>query len=183
IHGSRGEWGELAAALQSALGAKNDTAREALLRLELGCILDEKLNQREEAARELERGLLADRANPELLSALARLYDAMGAWEKLIEILRRRASGEGGGGLPQALVEIGRVYDDKLGDLVKAREALEQAVHLDPTRRDALSQLRSIAERRADWREAVALALREEKLITDARERAALLFAVGNLLV
>src|SRR5262249_56331906 len=82
-----------------------------------------------------------------------------------------------------ALCDIGRIYDDKVGDLAGAREAFEQAVHLDPTRRGALSSLRSIAERRADWREAVALARREEKLLTDPRERAALLFSVGNLLV
>src|SRR5262249_50421928 len=135
IYTERAEWKELGKLLHEVIETFAGTPREPILRLELGRLLEEKLDNREEAGRELERGLAADRSNRDLLAALARLYESLGAWEKLIETLKRRAGAEHGG-LAQALCEIGRIYDEKLSELVKAREAYEQAVHLDPTRRD-----------------------------------------------
>jgi tetratricopeptide (TPR) repeat protein len=182
IYVGREAWQELAVLLRETLAViGKDTAREATLRLELGRLLEQRLAQPEEAAREYERGLTADHKNAELGTQLGALYESTGSWDKLIETIRRQAA-SGGAGLAQALVDIGRVYDQRMSDGTRAREAYEQAIHLDPKRRDALAALRSLAERRGDWREAVALARREERLSTDPHERAALLLAAGAIL-
>src|SRR5262249_6058295 len=136
---------------------------------------------RDEEGREHERGAAAERTRAPHLAALAGLYESLSAWDKLIEIIRRRAAA-GHGGLAQALVEIGRICDQRLGDAGRAREAYEQAVHLDPSRRDALAALRSLAERRAELRGAGALGRREGKVVSEARERAALLVATRTAL-
>src|SRR5262249_55621391 len=136
---------------------------------------------RDEEGREHERGAAAERTRAPHLAALAGLYESLSAWDKLIEIIRRRAAA-GHGGLAQALVEIGRICDQRLGDAGRAREAYEQAVHLDPSRRDALAALRSLAERRADWREAGALGRRGGKPGSEPRGRAPPLGALGAVL-
>jgi tetratricopeptide (TPR) repeat protein len=181
IYTQSGDWLALAKLLRTVIGATaKDPAREATLRLELGRLLERKLGRPEEAAAEYERGLAGNRGNAELIEALDAVYESMGEWEKLIEVLRRRASEHGG--LPQSLVDIARICHEKLSSPVRAKELYEQAVHLDPNRRDALFALRRLAEERGDFREAVALLRREEKIVQDSKERASLLCTLGTLL-
>jgi tetratricopeptide (TPR) repeat protein len=198
LHQTRGDWRALADLLEATLAAPREThrngqaepaggplagdpAREVALRIELGQLLANRLDEPARGAAELERALALDRANEEVLTTLGLLYEDLEAWDKLIELHRRRAAA-GRCSLAEALVAIGRIYDARLAEPTRAREAFEQAVHLDPARRDALAALRSLAERREDWMAAVSLGRREERMVTEPHERAAVLAAVARVL-
>jgi tetratricopeptide (TPR) repeat protein len=183
ILGKRGKWGEKASLLRDQIAKENDPPELGRLHLELGRLLLDKQQDNEAAASHFELALELSSGAAEILPLLRQLYESLGRWDLLVELIRRRATAES---IPAneralALCEIGRIKDEHLGDTQGAKEAYEQALHLDPSHRQTLLALRNLSSTAENWKDLVALARRELTLTEDDAERARLLVEIGEI--
>jgi len=183
ILGKRGKWREKAALLREQIAGETDPPELGRLHLELGRLMLDKLQDNEEAASHFELALELSSGAAEILPLLRQLYESLGRWDLLVELIHKRAAAEGISSAERALAlcEIGRIRREQLGDLQGAKEAYERAIHLAPEHHEALRALRSLAATQEQWRELVALSRRELQLTEDDSERARLLVEIGEL--
>lgn len=184
IYTKRGKWREKTALLREQIDAENDPPELGRLHLELGRLLLDKMDDSETAAGHFEQALELASGAAEILPLLRQLYESLGRWDLLVELIRKRATAESVSNTERAiaLCEIGRITADQLGDPVGAKEAFERAIHLDPNHRPALAALRALATARKQWRDLIALARRELQLTEDPAERARLQAEIGEIL-
>jgi tetratricopeptide (TPR) repeat protein len=183
ILGKRGKWGEKANVLHEQIARETDPPELGRLHLELGRLLLDKQGDSEGAASHFELALELSSGAAEILPLLRQLYESLGRWDLLVELIRRRATAEG---IPAneralALCEIGRIKEEQLSDLKGAKEAYEQALHLAPSHRPTLTALRDLSSTSENWKDLVALARREVALTEDESERARLLVEIGEI--
>ena len=181
--GKRGKWREKANLLREQIAAENDPCELGRLHLELGRLLLDNLQDSEGAASNFEVALELSTQAAEILPLLRQLYQSLGRWDLLVELIRRRATAENITPTERALAlcEIGRIKEEHLADLPGAKEALERAIHLDPSHRPALTALRRLASSQQQPRDLVALSRRELLLTEDSVERSRLLLEIGEI--
>ncbi|MCC6746642.1 MAG: tetratricopeptide repeat protein [Deltaproteobacteria bacterium] len=185
IFARRGAWRELALLIGEQIGVESDPLELARLHLDMGRLLLERLNDPETAATHFEQALELDAGRGDILPLLRRLYTALGRWDLLVALIRRRASADELPPLERAaaLCEIGRICAEQQSDVEGAKEAFERAVHLAPTYRPAVTAVRQLALAQQQWRDAVAAARLELKLIEDPAERTELLLQTADILL
>lgn len=159
----------------------------AALLSRIALLSEEKLNKPDDAlaayreALRLDPADVANRSNVErIATALGRFEDLAAAWEEAF-----RATDEDNLALRGELLRrAAELYDDKLADPARARDAWKRLLDLDPTSLDtakpaavALSRLYQQARRWADLIDV----LRRQAEWAQGEERKALLFRVGGI--
>lgn len=120
--------------------------------------------------------LNVDERNTSALDALAERYESMNRWNDLIGVLHRKAAiGEDIAARKELLRRVAHLWMEKFGNPNKAIEPLEQILEVDPTDREALTQLKEIYERRRNWRGLLGLVERELELMPLDQRRPRLL--------
>ncbi|MEP7123997.1 MAG: tetratricopeptide repeat protein, partial [Byssovorax sp.] len=135
----------------------------------------------ERAIRAYRSALIEDPRDAEALDGLARALTAGQRWQELTEVLEQRAAGLEGDAARADQARAARIYDEQLGDPVRAITAwiaLRARYGEDPESADTLAAL---LEKTSRWSDLAAL-LEHEAAITEATSRGADLWVrVGDL--
>ncbi len=158
----------------------NNTALELSLLVQIGEILDEKLDDPERATDIYERVLYTDSEHTRALSALSRLYEAKSDWEKCIEVLNKAASsGKGDKDEAEVHYRLARLYLNQMEDKERAAEELRVAVRQDPSHMEANRELMKYCKSTGDYQGLLESLLREEENADDKAEKVALLIEIA----
>lgn len=140
------------------IGIVYDAATRVELCYRVAEIYETQLMDDGYAEQSYREGLKLDSGHRPTLEALRSLYERQANWQGVIETLKQaqqstRELNEQAG----FLAEIGRVYDERLDDMVSAIRYYEQAQELDPSRTDAAEPLIDVYMRERRYERALPL--------------------------
>jgi tetratricopeptide (TPR) repeat protein len=150
-------------------------AERATLLRTLAAVLDEQLDDAEGAFEASARVLDEEPGNLEALARMARIDEAAGRFERLLQTLSYRAEIGPPAERAGTLARMGAVADRELGDLDRAAEYLGQALDLAPGDAAALDALCDVYDRAQRFRDLVEL-LRGRAIAESAADVRAELF-------
>lgn len=147
-----------------------------------GEVLDEHLNDRDEAIARYRRALEKDPRHVPTLSSLGRLYYAAGRWNDLLEVygqeLRLTSGKNRRVALLQKMAEISR---DRLGSDEDALHYHREAIKVDPGHAPSLQELARQLRERGAWEELVDVLELQLRNSGAARMRARAAFLLGQV--
>ena len=141
----------------------------AALRMRLGRVFAQELEQREDALAQHEAILAEDSEHTEALGAMARIYEAQERWDELMEIYQRRLELVS---TPEERVTtlhgLARIAEYQANDVARALETYLEAYELIPDHEPTLIELHRLYADGEQWEELVGVITEEIELI-DAR--------------
>ena len=147
-----------------------------------GEVLDEQLDDRDEAISRYRRALDKDPRHVPTLSSLGRLYYAAGRWNDLLDIygqeLRLTSTKSRRVALLQKMAEISR---DRLGSDEDALRYHREAIKVDASHTPSLQELARQLRERGDWKELVDVLELQLRNSGTARLRARAAFLLGQV--
>ena len=147
-----------------------------------GEVLDEQLDDRDEAISRYRRALDKDPRHVPTLSSLGRLYYAAGRWNDLLEIygqeLKLTSAKSRRVALLQKMAEISR---DRLGSDEDALRYHREAIKVDPAHAPSLQELARQLRERGDWEELVDVLELQLRNSGASRLRARAAFLLGQV--
>lgn len=163
-------WGSLAQAYGETLAENlrlEDSARRQML-MHHAQVLDERLDQIEEARDVYREVLIYDELDPVANDALDRILTRLEAWEDLVLLYQRRAMLEEEPSRGVALLyRVATVFEEILRDPDRAMEAYRQVLEADGGERDAVRGLERLYKQEARWRDLADLYRREASAAED----------------
>ncbi|NLN63539.1 MAG: tetratricopeptide repeat protein [Myxococcales bacterium] len=159
-----------------------DVDEELTHLVRLGELAMDHLGDSVRATEMYERVLERDPEHTRALSALARLYEADGDWDRVADILRRAAAtSRGGEDAAEVHYQLARLNEQRLDNPEEALAELKKAVAFFPGHIAANRALADISRRNEDYPELVAAIEREEAVTTDTAQKTALLLELSGL--
>ncbi|MBN2718541.1 MAG: tetratricopeptide repeat protein [Deltaproteobacteria bacterium] len=151
---------------------RDDVGTELKLLVQMGEILQERLDDAMRATEIYERVLERDSNHTRALSALAKLYEADGDWDKVAEVLNLAAQ-TGGAGEDAAEVHyrLAVLNEQHRDDMDAAIASLQTAVSLHPSHWQANARLAEICRERQDYQGLLETLLRQVATIDDAASK------------
>lgn len=147
---------------------RGDGSTELRLLVQSGEILQEKLNDSVRATEIYERVLERDPNHTRALSALAKLYEADGDWDKVSEVLNQAAeSGGGGEDAAEVHYRLAMLHESHLDDADGALASLTKAVSLYPGHLLANEKLAEIYRQNGDYVNLLEALMRQEMEMDD----------------
>lgn len=142
-----GDAESLASILASTFEGTEDPLEGAAIALDLGKIHRRDLGDEETAATWYEKALELAPGHPAALSALEALYEKRGAWDDLIRIEETilRSDAAGPPRKKAICVRLGKIYEDRLGQLDMALRCYKSALEFDPRSLGALRGVQRVA--------------------------------------
>ncbi|MFO7177475.1 MAG: tetratricopeptide repeat protein [Pseudomonadota bacterium] len=130
-----------------------------LLTLAARCF-EEELRDRPRAIESLVQALAVRPRDPEVVTALNRLYRAESMWPELLDSLRDQCGSSSEAAARAALYrDIGDILSEKLASYEEALEAYRKALDEAPEDADVVAKVRALGENHEDLRAAVAAVL------------------------
>jgi tetratricopeptide (TPR) repeat protein len=180
LYRSEQHWDGLLALLVRGLQASQEPAARAELAFEIGQLCELTLGRAADAVAYYGRALDAQPDHRPAFAALTAALRTSAKWSELASVLEARAKSSGDAGeRARLLCELGGLYEDRLGDGVRALQAYGRALEAQPNLRPALDARARLLCARADLPR-LARALHEEaaqggdpRLALAALERAA----------
>lgn len=170
----------LAALLSKNLSNKRPEERQKTL-TRLGELHETKLDDALEAARNYELALELG-ASPEALRGLERLHQKAGRFKELLENLHRQIELSATPRQKVSLLErIAELYEREFLDPVKAAEALERVLEIDPTNESAFTDLNRHYRKSSRWEELVKSYQRKLERTSESKARVELLLEQARL--
>jgi tetratricopeptide (TPR) repeat protein len=114
----------------------------------------------------------ADPANPEPLTALAKVYEQTQDWEEYIRTKRRRLEIATADERFELLIDIGDVEFQRLRHRARASKTYVAALEERPDDRGLLTKLMQLYSEEKDWAKLVEVVLRLADFVDDAKQRA-----------
>ena len=181
-----GQWQEVESAYRAAVDHATDSGDAPLaitLRLKLGRVLVEEMNQVDEALAAYRAVYDADSENAEALAALERLYRATSRYEDLLGIYeKRRELSSDFAEKKQISYEIAKLYETEVKDLDKAIETYNGVLEDEPTDAHALKALDVLYRQLERWEPYVDTLRRRIELDVNEGELIDLKFRLGDTL-
>ena len=181
-----GEWGQVEAAYKKAIEEASDSGDASLaitLRLKLGRVLVEEMNQVDEALSVYRAVYDADSENADALAALERLYRATSRYADLLGIYeKRRELSPDHGEQKQISYEIAKLYETELKDLDRAIDTYNGVLESEPTDIRALSALDVLYKQLERWEPYVDTLRRRIELDATEAELIDLKYRLGQTL-
>ena len=181
-----GQWQEVESAYRTAVDHAIDSGDAPLaitLRLKLGRVLVEEMNQVDEALSAYRAVYDADSENAEALAALERLYRATSRYEDLLGIYeKRRELSSDFAEKKQISYEIAKLYETEVKDLDKAIETYNGVLEDEPTDAHALKALDVLYGQLERWEPYVDTLRRRIELDVNEGELIDLKFRLGQTL-
>ncbi|MBK9070666.1 MAG: tetratricopeptide repeat protein [Myxococcales bacterium] len=144
----RGMWRELQDTLNRHIAVEQDVAARTELSLQLAELWEGQLQDPQQALYAYQQALSADPENRGALSSLERLYRRAEAWDALIDVLYRRAAVESDPEeATRVRIEIGQVYDQRVGAYQQAIEAYRRVLEIDAANLTALRSLEELYDK------------------------------------
>jgi tetratricopeptide (TPR) repeat protein len=161
---------------------KNPTVKVSLME-KTARILEERLNQKENAFRVFRDILTVDPANISALGALIRITAEQEQWEEHIEFLLKEADiTNDDEHVVDILQRVGEIYEHHLGSEERAIDTYQRILTISPFYPHAIRNLGRIFHRRGAYRELIDLHRSELGTATDPEERSMLLYKMGAIL-
>ncbi len=149
----------------------------------LGATYDQRLDMPRKAI-EAYRGILEiDEADTEALNALEGLYNLVGDWDGLVEVLAAKANFADD---PLERAEVLRtkasIHEDLMSAPDDAVEAYRQAMDADPLSTITMDALERLYEESESWHELVEIKEQRVNVITDVDDRLAVMRSIAGIL-
>ncbi len=181
-----GQWQEVQGAYRTAIDQAIDSGDAGLaitLRLKLGRVLVEEMQQVDEALTVYRAVYDADSENAEALAALERLYRATSRYSDLLGIYeKRRELSTDHGEKKQISYEIAKLYETEVKDLDKAIDTYNGVLEDEPTDAHALKALDVLYGQLERWEPYVDTLRRRIELDVNEGELIDLKFRLGQTL-
>ncbi len=181
-----GEFAKLVGVLERRVEGAEAAETRVALRLELAQLLEEKLNQVDDAIAALEAIVDEQPFHVDALSRLATLYERTEQYGSLVGLLEKRleASRAEGDAATQITLclRLASLAEDRLGDFDQARSFYERVIDLEPGDIRALSALARLRELDGDLEGAVS-ALSDLVEVRNDAEVVRVCLQLGRLLV
>ncbi len=173
IHRARKDWDRLVEVLRAEATNRSDPGERANALFQSGGIWEAHLNRSDAAIAAYEEVLRLAPGYAPAIAALQRLYAAQGNLPELVAIFDRQAqSGETPAVKIGAQLSLAEIYLDRLNEPIRAAEACEAILAVDPAHPYALSMLERA--RPSDRGRTSERRLRQAEAISDPQLRAAL---------
>lgn len=158
IYDKRGDHSQALDAMHSLARLVQDPQQVVDLRFRMGKLLDEKLGDRASAVDQYQSALDVEPGHLASLEAMRKIHLDSGDWLAAAKTLEQEASYQQQPRLvARHLVELGRLYDDKLDEHAKAVEVFEHALKQDADNEDAALPLAQEYSRTHRYTEAIPL--------------------------
>jgi len=142
------KWPELVQTQQRHAELEEEPARRVQLHLDIADLYAGPLLDEGQAVRSYQQALSVDAASLPALTALEKLYKKAQQWPDLITILEKKAGVvEETDDQVKLRSEIGKLYEDRLGDGAKAIASFAQILTIDPQNLGALKALERLYEK------------------------------------
>lgn len=162
--------------------AEDEKERTATL-VRLGELLEQHFLRAREAVPKYELALELDPENPRALDGLERCWHALREWDKLAAALERRAvATDDQHEAIATLTRLAEVRESKQEDLDAAMFAWRRIYELDTAHVQSIHELARLCEKQGDVTAAAAYRARLADLTDDAKEKARIHVAVGEML-
>lgn len=187
LYDAQGAWAELARVLEVQLEALEEPGVRAGVLLRLAALYEDRLHDLEKAFGALARAVDADPADARAREDLARIAATRGTDAERATVLERAVTASEGSHFLQAelLLELAKLYDERIGDSSSAERAWSRLVELDGENPDtvlpASRALERIHQSRGDWRALAADLRRQIRFDPDPDVRARLLVRLATL--
>ncbi|MEO7093584.1 MAG: tetratricopeptide repeat protein, partial [Polyangiales bacterium] len=147
-----GRWPEVIAAYEKAIGDQNDPEVATRLRLRLGRVFIDEVNQVDQAVAQFRAVYEANPENADALSALERLYRQTGRYEDLLSIYdKKRELATDDEGRRAILYATAKLYVDELKQPKKAVDTYKEVLETAPEDLTALAALDDLYRGLGDW--------------------------------
>jgi tetratricopeptide (TPR) repeat protein len=168
--------------LEAQLDASPSDAEQVALYERMAAAWEERFGKLDRAAESLEKIVVLDSRNYSAYRELARLYQAAGKWEALVETYRNHILATTDVHTRVDLyVAMGVVYDQSLGDVDRAIEAYTDVLQFDPDEQRALDALGRLYEKISEWDRAVDMMAHLTQLSNDSRKQVDLYWRMGRI--
>ncbi|MBA2660875.1 MAG: tetratricopeptide repeat protein, partial [Bradymonadaceae bacterium] len=174
LAGATVEWGQAAGFLAEALESQHITDESAMnLWLRLARILDEELEQLDDAELAYLKALGYDRGELRALESLDRIYLTQERWADLAEIIVRRVEGTFDEvDIVDLNYRLAQIYQNRLDEYERAVETYERILGIQPDHEDALRMLEQLHTERQSWPQLFEVLGRRAELTHDSDEQA-----------
>jgi len=181
-----GEWSQVESAYRTAIEQAADSGDASLaitLRLKLGRVLVEEMNQVDQALDVYRAVYDADSENADALAALERLYRATSRYADLLSVYeKRRELSPDATEKKQISYEIAKLYETELKDLDRAIDTYNGVLEDEPTDGRALAALDVLYRQLERWEPYVDVLRRRIELDSTEQELIDLKFRLGDTL-
>ncbi len=171
------QWRELVTVLARHAEVESQGVRKVELLLSLAEVYESQLGDAAQAVLAYQQALDNDDRCLEAINALERLYRRTQAWDRLVEVLNRKAHTIDDGELAVKLrLQVGEIWEERLGDNERAVEAFREVLSVDPQNLEALKSLERLYEKTGKM-DAYLEVLEHELEVTSAEEERVALYA------
>jgi tetratricopeptide (TPR) repeat protein len=171
------QWRELGQVLARHAEVESPGTRKVELLLALAEVYESQLGDAAQAMLAYQQALDNDDRCLEAINALERLYRRTQAWDRLVEVLNRKAHTIDDGELAVKLrLQVGEIWEERLGDNERAVEAFKEVLSVDPQNLEALKALERLYEKTGKM-DAYLEVLEHELEVTSAEEERVALYA------
>ncbi|MCX5742036.1 MAG: tetratricopeptide repeat protein, partial [Proteobacteria bacterium] len=168
--------------LEAQLDATPNDGEQVPLYERMAAAWEERFNKLDRAAEAFEKIVAIDTRNFSAYRELARLYQAAGKWEALVETYRLHISSTSDLQTRIDLfVAMGSVYETQLTDIDRSVEAYVDALQADPNEARALDALGRLYEKISEWDRAIDAMAHLVRLSEDGRRQVDLYWRMGRI--
>lgn len=182
VYNARGDWPKLVEVLRRSIECAQEAQESVELRLRVGEILEDRLNDHEGAIRDYRSVLEIDAGNLQALRGLERLYAKLDQPYELVKVLEAQLDV-----VPtereriKLLSRIGSMQEEAFIKPDLAIERFEQIVEIDPSNDAALRSLERLYRQTARWNELIHTYERHLGATPERRDRIPLFEQMGRV--
>ncbi|PIE17900.1 MAG: hypothetical protein CSA65_07020 [Proteobacteria bacterium] len=175
-------WNQLADVLKDEKDLVDDPVEKKAMLLEMVELYRERLNLDVMVVNSLAELHKLDPQDAAVLDEMIVQYESMSRWTDLISTLKKKAEVVADA-VEQVEIwtRVATLFAERFSNQAEAIKAYEQILEIDPTNRQAMTELRAMYERRRDWDKLIAVAQKEIDLLDTDEERAAAYLEVAEL--
>ncbi|MFH1130436.1 MAG: tetratricopeptide repeat protein, partial [Pseudomonadota bacterium] len=172
---------ELVEVFRRHIDISSDSNKKIELLSAMGKVYESEINNPDRAIEAYSEILSHDSEHTNALDALARLYEDTQAWDQAIEVM---------GQLVNLVDDIrcrvdlyyrmGRICEEQYNESERAEEHYYEALELNPSHAESMTQLVEIYKARGEWAKATNLMVRAEAHVGNELEKTRLLFEAGD---
>jgi tetratricopeptide (TPR) repeat protein len=191
LYRQTGQWDTVYQVLARMLEVATRDEDKMDVYVQLGELCEKQLGRPEQATAYYSQALELDGAHLPSLVALERIYRERGEWEKLVEVLKRKASFRGGElhTLPEedlaivlaAKLELAASYRDHFNDVDKAIQQYEEVLAVEPRNLAALRGVEPLYQVTERWQELPRVLEAQLEAVQTEKERIAILGKLARL--
>ncbi|HEY4012646.1 MAG TPA: tetratricopeptide repeat protein [Polyangiaceae bacterium] len=182
LYKKAGNWQQMGSTLTGALDrATNDVDRKEILN-DLGELLEEQMQQPEQAITHFQRALEVDPHFVPALENLERIYTTRNQNRELVDVLQRKVPAlRDPAEIVATKLRMAQLQENLLGDPSRAAQGYREVVEAEPGNLPGLRGLARVYEALGQWAELVVALERQLDVVTTERERIDVLMHLATI--